>query len=229
VTKTGLREVVTRTYQQDVLKECVALVGNRYPFGTGSDLPVADFAQVFARGGVFDTYLRNELQPLIDTSRSSWTWREGASGGVPLSKFQDAETIRQIFFQGGGTMPDVRFTLTPESLSATTDRLVFELDGQKQLYEHSRIPNWPVKWPGDRAAIAALTFEDRDRGGGPNLQEKGPWAIFKLLERAEIKAESDTTYLLTFEAGGQQAKLRLTADSSRNPWGMKGWRQFRCG
>src|SRR5690606_8269612 len=98
------RDELSRRYAESVGRECRELVEGRYPFSRSSpnDLPLADFGRVFGFGGVFDTFFKDNLAPLVDVSRTPWRWREGAAqiGGSAalLKQFQQAQRIRDVYF-----------------------------------------------------------------------------------------------------------------------------------
>ena len=146
------KELANR-YQTEVASECRQLLSNRYPFSTaGNDVGLADFGRLFAPNGLFDSFYRTRLAALVDDSRKPWRWREGAgaiggSSGL-LSQFQNVEEIRQMYFAPGANAPEVRFTLTPESLDAAVRRLVIDIDGQPVEYRHGPPRAVAVQWPG---------------------------------------------------------------------------------
>ncbi len=153
VTKAAAGQELTRLYQTDVASECHQLIEGRYPFlaGARSDVTLADFARLFAAGGVFDTFFRDHLAPLVDTSTSPWRWKEGAGGLGPasmLSQFQTVDRIRQIYFKPGAQLPELRFTVTPETLDASVRRFVLDIDGQDVEYRHGPTRPVAIVWPG---------------------------------------------------------------------------------
>jgi type VI secretion system protein ImpL len=229
---------LTRRYQTEVIAPCRQLVGGRYPFASqGPDLALADFSTMFATGGVFDTFFRTRLDPLVDTSTSPWRWKEGAGGigsGVPLAQFQAAERIRQVYFAAGGTQPQVRFSLTPEYLDRGVDRraqrLTLDVDGQSIQYRYDSPRAQLLVWPGPTPGQASLMFEE-GAGGGPSRTYQGPWALFHLLDNAAVQPQpqSDVRYHVTFTAGSHNAGVTLEATSVRNPFARSDLRDFRCG
>ena len=105
----GVRNTLESRYQQDVVRECTAIVANRYPFvpGSATDVPLADFGRLFGSGGVYDMFFKTELANLVDTSRPAWAWRNDASGVAVggsvsmLRQFEAADRIREMFFRPG--------------------------------------------------------------------------------------------------------------------------------
>jgi type VI secretion system protein ImpL len=221
-------------YEQQVLRECRDIVEGRYPFMGNSrvDVPLADFARLFGYGGVFDTFFKENLAPVVDTSRTPWTWRSGASGSIAapnsmLRQFEAAQRIRDMFFRPGGQLPEVRFNVAPSFLDAGATRFVMELDGQTVEYRHGPERNSPLVWPGPAPGQAAISFEDRT-GGHPNATFEGPWAFLRMLDTAGLQPDSDVRYRATFRAGSSEARVIIEATSIRNPFTKSNLRQFRC-
>jgi type VI secretion system protein ImpL len=225
---------LARRYRTEVASECQQLINGRYPFARGSavDVALADFGRLFGAGGVFDTFFRDRLLPLVDTSTKPWRWKEGAAavGGSAalLAQFQAVERIRQIYFRPGGQLPEVRFSMQPDYLDASVRRLSLELDGQMLDYRHGPPRSQVFVWPGPSPGQAAVLFED-SAGGGPNKTYQGPWAAFRLFDDASFQPQSEVRYLVTLRAGDRTARVLLEATSVRNPFASNELRQFRCG
>ena len=218
-------------YRVQVLNQCASIVSGRYPFDSrsGIDVPLADFGRLFGANGVFESFFKENLAPLVDTSRMPWTWRPGASGSMTmLRQFEAAQRIRDQYFRPGGQLPEVRFNLTPVFLDATASRFTLELDGQSFEYRHGPERSWPAVWPGPAPGVAAFAFEGRS-GERPNQAFQGPWAWFRLLDAGQLQAASDVAFTLSLQNGGHQAKVSIEATSIRNPLLKSDLRQFRCG
>jgi type VI secretion system protein ImpL len=221
-------------YEQQVLRDCREVVNGRYPFQADSrvDVPLADFARVFGYGGVFDTFFKENLASIVDTSRAPWIWRSGASGSIAapdsmLREFEAAQVIRDTFFRPGGQLPEVRFNVAPSYLDAGATRFVMELDGQTVEYRHGPERNSLLVWPGPMPGMGAISFEDRT-DAHPNTTFAGPWALFRMLDAATVQADSDVRYRATFRAGSNEARVVIEATSIRNPFTKSALRQFRC-
>lgn len=227
---------LTRRYQTEVTTPCRQLVAGRYPFvADGADLALADFATVFAPGGVFDTFFRTRLDPLVDTTTNPWHWKEGAGGigsNVPLAQFQAAERIRQIYFPAGSSQPQVHFSLIPQYLdrgmARRAQRFTLEIDGQTLQYRYDSPRAQSLVWPGPAPGQASLLFEE-GAGGGPSRSYQGPWALFHLLDMGIVQSQTDVRYQITFTAGDHNAGVTLEAASVRNPFTHNDLRGFHCG
>ena len=220
-------------YRQQVVAECQELAAGRYPLviASGVDLPLADFGRLFAPNGTFDAFLRNTMQSFVDTNRTVWRWKpEAASIGGPASvppQFQRANRIAQTYFPAGATLPEVRFTVTPDFLDAAAARMVLEIDGQSLEYRHGPQRAVAMTWPGPSPGQAAISVEERG-GARPNLVEQGPWALFRLLGRAQLQAQGETRFLATFTLGERTVRVVVQANSSRNPFARDLLHGFSC-
>jgi type VI secretion system protein ImpL len=220
-------------YRQQVVAECQELAAGRYPLApSGSvDLPIADFARVFGPNGTYDAFLRNTMQSFVDMNRSVWRWKPeaaaiGGSASVP-AQFQRAHRIMQTYFPAGGTMPEVRFTVTPEFLDAAVTRMTLEIDGQTMEYRHGPPRAVSMVWPGPSPGQAALTLEERG-GARPNIVEQGSWALFRLLGKAQLQAQGETRFVATYSLGGRSVRFIVQASSSRNPFARDVLHGFNC-
>jgi len=225
---------IAELYRSQVVAECSAIVNGRYPFArnASADVPVADFARLFATGGVFDAFFNAHLAPFVDTTGSRWRWREASGGSLGLSagilaQFELVSRIRQQLFKPGGAEPELRVSLTPEYLDAGARSISIEINGQRFEYGHGPQTRWAVKWPTDAVEQVVVTF-DTGTGTGPSKVYEGPWALFRFVQDSSPVAQTDTRFVLNVTAGGQSARLLLDASSIRNPFVDPVLGRFRC-
>jgi type VI secretion system protein ImpL len=224
---------VTGNYEQAVLRECRDLANGRYPFEAKSstDIPIADFEHLFGPNGVYDMFFKSDLQDRVNRKSSPWTWLVDTSGapvgsGVPLAKFEAADRIRQTFFRGGSAKVEVQFTVTMDSLDRDAEGFTLEIDGQPIKYRYEAPRAVTMTWPGPKPGQAIAAFA---KSGGQPPAFDGPWALFRLLASGQISREADDQYLFTIKAGAREARLRIGAESVRNPFGGYDLLQrFRC-
>jgi type VI secretion system protein ImpL len=217
---------------------CPAVVNGHYPFAPAAteDVPIADFARLFAPGGALDGFVNTLLRRYVDTSGKVWRSIAADAATAPVSaadlaQFQRAATIRDAFFADGGTRPRVRLDITPVSADAATKQATLELDGTTIVYTHGAQRPTQVTWPSfSLQPTMRLVFDPPPVGRSGVVQETGPWALFRLFGRGRIQAQAGTTdrYTLTFQLGDRQAVFDVRVPASASPLAPGLLRDFSC-
>ncbi len=216
---------------------CKQAVAGRYPFTSSSpnDIPLDDFARLFAPNGLLDQFFTTQLRPFVDTSGSVWRAQSIAGVAPPVSagdlaQFQRAAAIRDLFFGAGGNQPTVRFDVQPVSVDAGAKQVTLDFDGTSLVYAHGPLRGMSVTWPGpNRMNNARLVFDPPPSSGQPVLQANGPWALFRLFSQGTLQsAGSADRYTLTFNLADRQAVFEVRAGSVLNPFVPGVLRDFRC-
>ena len=216
---------------------CKQAVANRYPFTPSSpnDIPLDDFARLFAPGGMLDAFFNAQLRPFVDTSGPVWKAQPVAGVAPPITpadlmQFQRAAAIRDLFFAGGGNQPIVRFDIQPVSLDHGAKQVTLDFDGITVVYAFGPLRSTSVTWPGPtRMNTVRLVFDPPPSSGPPVLQTTGPWALFRLFGQGNLQAAgSADIYDLTFRLGDRQAEFQIRAASVLNPFATDALRTFAC-
>ena len=235
VTMGGARAQVNNAWKSNVLPVCKRALSGRYPIYRDShkEMTLADFGRLFAPGGLIDGFFNANLKSFVNTSGANWRWKPvgNTTLGIPTSalrQFQRAALIRDTFFQSGGATPAVSFGLKPIYLDANVKTFKLDLEGQKFQYRHGPARVQRAQWPGpDGTGQVRIVFED---GSGARLStsKEGPWAWFRMLDNADLKATSSDRLIATFKSSGRKSSWEIRADSVVNPFMMKQLEQFRC-
>ncbi|RWP46177.1 type VI secretion system membrane subunit TssM [Mesorhizobium sp.] len=220
---------------QTVTRTCEEVVAGRYPFaGNGpEDIAMADFAKLFAPGGLMDRFFAQNLASLIDMTGQDWSWKQDARFGRDLSKstlknFQLAAEIRNAFFPSGGSVPLVNITFTPFSLHGDADTAVLDVDGQ--IVQSNQAGNAPstVTWPsGMASASASLSLAPEMPGRESAIKFDGPWALKRLLDKADITSTGGNTEA-RFVIGGRDVAYTIQTNSDPNPLFLAALTGFSC-
>ncbi len=233
----GVKAHLNAIWSADVLPLWQQGIYNRYPLARASsqEATLADFGRFFGPGGLIDSYFQEFLQPFVDTSRNPWQWRttggdSPAISAEALTAFQRAAAIKQAFFQGGSQTPSVRFELEPITMDPQATQFLLDLDGQKVTYRHGPTRPYPLQWPGQQGyGRVQIMFSPPATGGRSGFTEEGPWAWFRILDRARIRATQDPErFTVTFRVDDRQARFKLRASSAFNPFGLKALGEFQC-
>ena len=214
---------------------CKTAVPGRYPFTAGSikDIPLDDFARLFATGGSLDKYFNENLLNFVDTSGETWKAQPAAGVAPPvtpedLAMFQRASQIRDLFFAGGGNQPTVRFDIIPKDTDAKV--VTLDLDGLSIVNAHGPVRATSVTWPGaNRMNSVRLIFDPPPSSGPAAMQTNGPWALFRLFGQGTLTTtDSADRYMLNFTLGNRHASYEIQAGSVLNPFAPGILRDFKC-
>ena len=236
ITADSTRAGINAQWQSSVLPLCQQATANAYPFNrrARADMSMKDFATLFAPNGLIDQFFTSNLAKFVDTTTRPWTWKKvndtdlGISQAV-LTEMQHAAEIRDAFFAGGQT-PAVSFQITPEALDPKARRITLEIDGQTIQFQQGQGQPTPaaVTWPG-AVGLARVTFIPPLNGSESVLSRDGPWALFRLLDAAEIRRTnvSDRSRMI-FNVGGRIAIFQMQAGSVLNPFDLPALSKFSC-
>lgn len=229
----GARAYINAAWRSSVLRDYQASLENRYPiFNKGrQQTALVDFGRFFGASGSIDTFINNYLAPFIDTRR--WRLRTVDDRNLGLSsqalaQIKRAVEIKQMFFQEGGNLPLVRFSLKPDYLDAGIKRFLLVLNGQQLTYQHGPTRSTKVEWPGpDDTNQVRLIFE-RIGAGEFSIVKDGPWAWFKMLDDSNLGRRRSDQALVTFSTAGLKARYKILASSVNNPFTNSELSKFRC-
>ncbi|MBZ9794841.1 type VI secretion system membrane subunit TssM [Mesorhizobium sp. ES1-4] len=226
---------LNETLDQTVTRPCEQAVNGRYPFVGDSmeDISMADFAKLFAPGGMMDRFFAQNLAPLIDMTGQEWSWKQDARASRDLAKstlkaFQSAAEIRSAFFPSGGSTPSVSITFTLFSLNGDADSAVLDVDGQ--TVQSAQAGNAPsvVTWPNSSAsASVSLSLTPEMPGRESALKFEGPWALKRLLDKAAVTSKGNSTEA-RFVIGGRDVAYTIETTSGANPFLLPALSGFSC-
>ncbi|MFY3384139.1 type VI secretion system membrane subunit TssM [Paracidovorax sp. MALMAid1276] len=215
---------------------CRRAILGRYPFtrSAGRDVTADDFSRLFSAGGTMDEFFRGTLQPMVDISTATWTFKQGVDGtpvggSASLASFQKAATIRDVFFRAGGKAPGIRLDVKPIEMDASISQMVLDVDGEVLRYQHGpQIPK-SISWPGTRGTGQVrlqITAAGAENSG---LVTEGPWALHRLFDRAQLlPGNAPEKFTAIFNVDGRRVRFEVTTSSVLNPFRLKAMEEFEC-
>ncbi|MEE3170113.1 MAG: type VI secretion system membrane subunit TssM [Pseudomonadota bacterium] len=213
-----------RDWYREVYQPFQQNLARHYPFSpdAGRDVALQDFERFFAPGGILDTFYQDNLKLFLedhpeqvgDARRASLVRRD------VMASLESADRIRRAYFTRSGSL-DVEFALEPLNLSANKRRSVVNLDGQLVEFSHGPRQSIPLVWPNTlRDSVESrITLVPVQVNRSPrSLSESGPWALFRLLDEADITGVSDSAVDVRFQVDDGEMRYRLHAASNTNPF-----------
>ncbi|MGX5734122.1 type VI secretion system membrane subunit TssM [Bosea thiooxidans] len=239
---------------EQVTRVCNEVMNNRYPFTKAStrDVPLADFARLFAPGQILDKFYKERLEPFVDTSKAQWNWRVDsrvarALSPTTLREFQRASEIKEAFFPTGGNLPSFQMVVTPTALSADAASAKLEINGFTVTSQQGVNTPTPVMWPGGGVGKTAVTLtlgggnasggmfgggffssgSQAPQGEAKLFEKDGTWSFFRLLDAGSVLKQGDNVGF-TLNAGGRQVGYSFGVGSLKNPLILPALREIRC-
>jgi type VI secretion system protein ImpL len=231
----GTQALLNTQWQSEALPFCRRAIAGRYPIARGDapDIALEDFGKFFGPGGLVDTYFNSHLANLVDRSGSQWRVRPAA--GAPnispetLRQFQRAEAIKQTFFRGGGPSPAVTYELRPLDMDETINTFTLQIGPERLTYAHGPERPRALTWPGNPENTEVRIEMAPQAAGDSMVRLQGPWAWFKLLDRANIKTtDRMEVFEIEFRLGQRVATYEMTARSAFNPFRFPELLDFAC-
>ncbi|WP_072795708.1 type VI secretion system membrane subunit TssM [Marinobacter antarcticus] len=213
-----------REWYREVYQPFQQNLARHYPFNAnaGRDVALQDFEQFFAPGGVLDTFYKENLKLFLEDhpEQVGNARRAGLVRRDVLASLGNADKIRSAYFTRSGTL-DVEFALEPLNLSSNKRRSVVNLDGQLVEFSHGPRQSIPLVWPNtlrdtveSRITLVPVQVNRSPR----SISESGPWALFRLLDKADITGVSSSALDVRFQVDDGEMRYRLHAASNTNPF-----------
>ncbi len=227
----GVATNVESQWKAGPLAFCQRAIKGRYPVARGerSEIRLEDFGRFFGYGGELDKFFESYLKDSIDTNRRPW--RMHGRAAVQLSRqailtFERAQAIKETFFRGD-SQPYVGFDLAPISMDPSITQFSMTVNGQSLEYFHGPRVTQSLDWPGQ--GPGEVRIEMSPGIGTPMRVERGPWAWFRVLDNARMRAGSQPEHFeITFDLGGRTATYELVARSAYNPFKLDALSRFSC-
>lgn len=217
------REYINQQWQKTVFNDYKNRIANRYPFDNTQkeEVSLADFDHFFATHGVFNQFMEDYLKPFMDTSKAQWKPKELNGYVLPISADAINEIIRanvitNMFFPDHTDQSKIEFSLQKQSLDPIVAKLKLTL-GKTQLVDDQHTDSFTqFYWPEAGAKLRLKSIE----GNHFDIEEEGPWAFFKMLQKVNVLVdEQDSSSLeILFEINGNSGRYVLKTQNKVNPF-----------
>ena len=231
----GASSELAKQITGQVTQPCSQLLAGRFPFtrSAPNDVMLPDFARVFASGGILDGFFAKNLAAMVDTSVRPWRWR--STGSIPLNmptgtlqQFERAVAIRDTYFPVGGQQPKFQFEVRPVQLTNDLAQVLLSIDGQQITYAHGPVMSQRLEWPGSAGAAEVRVVLTRLDGTQTSDVVPGPWALFKLIDKAGKPGQSPDRVTVPLFSGASGAVFEFVSTSALNPLQTRMLGEFAC-
>jgi type VI secretion system protein ImpL len=224
-----------------VVGECRRIVARNYPFENGrSEVPMTEFAKLFAPTGIMQRFFDENLKPLVDTSTRPWNWKPEVSqadrlSNATLRQFERADLIKQAFFPTGNAFPSVGLQVVPRALSQQADAASLEVNGNLVLVTrgpgfNAEIEPLPANfdWPSNTATPrVVLVIQPEVPGYRSRREIHGDWAFYRFVRDNRVSS-GQNKFVVRETLGGRQVAFTVTLRTKPNPFFLSAVGDFSC-
>jgi type VI secretion system protein ImpL len=208
-------------------------VEGRYPtFKEASqEAKMADFERFFGPGGQLDLFLRENLDPpqeMLQHTQPPEAYRQLGLSRATFNQLRRAALIQEKLFRFDGGALGAAFSMTPIEMDPRLTSATLLVGDKRVTYRHQAPTTQNFQWPVGGSNRISVLMEKRD---GQRLQRRytGDWALFRMLDNAQLVPKSADEFRLTLIIDGFEWVLRLSAESVDNPFtAIEVVQGFRC-
>jgi intracellular multiplication protein IcmF len=217
------KQFINAEWKRTVFQTYQDTIADRYPFNTNQSIEVSmtDFNRFFSQHGILTTFVEQYLKPFLDTSQAQWQLKESDSYVLPLSTDMLSEIIRAnvitaMFFPEHRDTSHIEFSLQKLNLDPIVSRLKLSIGETTFTDTQTSDSLTDFQWPDRNAKLTLLSIE----GNHYELNEEGPWAFFKMLQKVNVLVdEQDSRSLqILFEINGNAGRYLLKTRNQINPF-----------
>lgn len=222
-------EAISRPFRQ--------LMANRYPFVRESlqDASLDELARFLRPSdGTLHQFVQRNLGNAVTQSGRTWAFatvnaRELYRDEL-LAFLEKSSNLATALFPGDTEEPLVRFQVrlragtSPDTPPSALSSITLTLDGTSVTYRDEPDNPWKLLlWPGQGGRPGVHLHVENASGASADLDEPGPWGLFRLLERARrIEPSADGRYFTAVwdpeELNGALVAIDFRPERTANPF-----------
>lgn len=220
---------VSEAYAKVVLPDCQAATQEKYPFvGTSeADASMIDVQRTFGLNGTLEAFLSQRLLPMLETAGPIWRWKAEDPVAATLdpaspNEFAKTQQLRDMISAG------LSIKVEAQSFGGGVTAAEFSSGGTKYRFDPASMAPKPLIWSSQGSLPEAAVILYKGDTAVAKIETQGPWALFRLMDKAKRENSGPSTLLATFGQGDVSAVFRISLPSDRNPFGRGGLWSFRC-
>ncbi|WP_131781020.1 type IVB secretion system protein IcmF [Legionella gresilensis] len=217
------KQYLNKKWQDTVFTPYQQTIAHRYPLDSiqEEDVSLADFNNFFAPQGILNTFVSNYLKPFLDISHPEWRPKELNGFVLPISadlvnELIRANVISNMFFPDNNATSKIEFSLQKINLDPVVANLELSI-GQTTLQDTQTSESYiSFNWPQTGAKLILSAID----GSHFELEEKGVWAFFKMLQKVNVLVDNNDSANLQilFEVNGNSGRYLLKTQNQINPF-----------
>jgi len=226
---------MAKIWEQDVLPQCNDTTAFKYPFekSAKTDVTLRDLATVFGASGSVYQFFNEHIQPLIKSKSYPWQWKTNIENTYGFSDdvlpfFEKISRIRDSLFVADSNRAQLNISLKPLYLDSRLGKFKMSIHGQNLSYQFGRPSTTNISWPPENfSSSSQFNFVRRD-GSEVVESKKGLFALFRLIDSADVNQINENKVEVTFSKNNYKAIYELSGKGTVNPVIFSQLSSFRC-
>ena len=217
------KQLINQEWQKTVFQFYQHAIAHHYPFSPGQtqEVSIADFDHFFSRHGVLQSFVDEYLKPFLDISAAEWRPKDIDNYRLPISnelmtQLIRANVITAMFFSRDYDTSEIKFSLEKINLDPIVAKFKLSI-GQEMLSDTQHTHSLTrFRWPESGVRLSLLSIDGQEY----ELDEVGPWAFFKMLQKINVLVDQqDSSSLqILFEINGNSGRYLLKTEHPLNPF-----------
>lgn len=220
---------ISQAYAASVLPDCKAATQDKYPFFGNStvDAGLVDVQKVFGMNGTIESFQTQRMAPLLDTGGPVWRWKADNDLAKTLdpaspNEFAKAVELRNLLVGG------IAIKVEMQTFGPGVDAVEFAAGGTSYRFDAAATGARPILWSAQGSLPQASVTLFKGTTQVSKVETQGPWALFRLFDKAKRENAGAQALLATFGEGGQSVVFKISLPDDRNPFSRGGVWTFRC-
>lgn len=214
---------LNKQWQKQVYSSYRTNIADRFPFDQQAhqEINIANFNRFFNPTGVLTQFTNENIKPFLDTTNPQWKPKELDGFVVPISENLINELIRsnvitKMFFPNNTLNSHVEFSLQKIELDPIVAHLKLMIGHVTLIDNQSSDSDVLFNWPSTNAKLALTSID----GKHYEIDEVGPWAFFKMLQKVNVMTDNDdsSSLQILFEINGNSGRYLLKTQNQINPF-----------
>lgn len=218
------KSFLNKQWQKLVYLPYHSKIENRYPISrdsNGNEVQLDEFDQFFAPQGTLNNYVNLYLKPFLDRTSPQWKPKQIDEYMMPISneiinELIRANVITTMFFSPNEKQSKISFTLQKLNLDPVIAKFNLTIGKTNLIDNQNSLSQVQFNWPMSDAQLKLNLIEGKQF----ELDEKGVWAFFKMLQKVNVlvDGEDSASLQVIFNINGNSGKYLLKTENSINPF-----------
>lgn len=224
---------MNRALANEITFTCRENITAYYPFrDTDREVPIGAFGNFFGPGGDMDSFYSTYLARHVIRTGEGLEVDPASPLADRLSpnalrQFDRALKIREAFFAGGGTTPQVNLSFAHHSSHSTIRQALLSIGSGTPIVTFVNDPATSISWPATNGPVSLQVSPPSGRTDVRDFPGT-TWSIARFIRSGEAQSVSGNVTRRMYVLGGRSITYDIGYDAVTNPFTMSELSDFEC-